>query len=391
MPKLGVNMTKATISQWLVKEGDQISEGQHLFDAETDKAIQEIPATLSGVLTKILVQPGDTIACQAPVAVFDDGALPAASRQSESRTGGESEAPMLRPSPPSRVRISPLAKRLAKELNLDPAQIEPAKPGARIVKADVLAYAERQEQPAVTASPALAHKAPETPSEPQESIPVTGIRATIAERMAQSVHTTARAVLSLRADAQALIDWRARLKADGRTVSYNDLLTTLTARALRAFPIMNARWAQDRIDCLKQINIGIAVDTENGLLVPVIRDADQKGVLAIHTEFQAKLERARAGRSTPEDLADGTFTITNLGMFEIEQFIPIIKPPECAILGVGAIVREPVVAEDGETVAARPRLSLTLAFDHRIVDGAPAARFLQRIKHLAEWPLGLAC
>jgi pyruvate dehydrogenase E2 component (dihydrolipoamide acetyltransferase) len=209
--------------------------------------------------------------------------------------------------------------------------------------------------------------------------------------MAASAQATARVTLVTEADATAFVEARGQLKATvtqewNFAPGYNDLLGIIVARALREFPYMNARLSADgqAIERLPVVNLGMAVDTERGLLVPVIRDADQKGLRAFGAEFRALTERARVGKSLPDDLTGGTFTITNLGMHEIDAFTPIINLPEAAILGVGRIQPKPVV-HDGEIVV-RQMWTLSLVFDHRVVDGAPAARFLQRIKQLIETP-----
>jgi pyruvate dehydrogenase E2 component (dihydrolipoamide acetyltransferase) len=222
-------------------------------------------------------------------------------------------------------------------------------------------------------------------------VPVTGLRRIIAERMAASHHTTARVTLMTEVDATALIDAREQIKAGvadewGFAPGYNDLLGLIVARALRELPYMNARLSADgqAIEQMASVNLGMAVDTDRGLLVPVIRNAEQKGLRALGTELRSLVDRARAGRSLPDDLSGGTFTITNLGMYEIDGFTPIINLPEAAILGVGRIQAKPMV-RDGQVVV-RQMMTLSLAFDHRLVDGAPAARFMQRIKRLIEAP-----
>jgi pyruvate dehydrogenase E2 component (dihydrolipoamide acetyltransferase) len=220
---------------------------------------------------------------------------------------------------------------------------------------------------------------------------MTGLRRIIAERMAASDAATARVTLVTEADATSFVEGREQLKATvaeewGFAPGYNDLLGLIVARALREFPYMNARLGDDgqSIERLPHVNLGMAVDTERGLLVPVIRGADQMGLRAFGTEFRALVERARVGKSLPDDLSGGTFTITSLGTYEIDAFTPIINLPEAAILGVGRIQPKAVV-RDGEIVA-RQMWTLSLVFDHRLVDGAPAARFLQRIKQLVENP-----
>jgi pyruvate dehydrogenase E2 component (dihydrolipoamide acetyltransferase) len=222
-------------------------------------------------------------------------------------------------------------------------------------------------------------------------VPLTGMRRIIAERMAASHTATARVTLVTEADATAFVEAREQLKASvteewGFAPGYNDLLGLIVARALREFPYMNARLSADgsAIERLPFVNLGMAVDTERGLLVPVIRDADQKGLRAFGAEFRALVERARVGKSLPDDLSGGTFTITNLGMYDVDAFTPIINLPEAAILGAGRI-RPKAVVRDGQIVA-RQMWTLSLTFDHRLVDGAPAARFLQRIKQLVENP-----
>ena len=230
-----------------------------------------------------------------------------------------------------------------------------------------------------------------SPAEVIERVPLKGVRAIIADRMGTSVHTTARVTLMMEVDATELVAMRERLKARvsaawGFAPGYNDLLAKIVAAALRAFPYMNARLAGDAIERLGQINLGMAVDTERGLLVPVIRDADRKGLRQLGGEFRAQVERARAARSLPDELSGGTFTITNLGMYDVDAFTPVINLPEAAILGVGRIVRKPVVLDGSDAVVVRSMWTLSLVFDHRLVDGGPAARFLQHIKSLIEEP-----
>jgi pyruvate dehydrogenase E2 component (dihydrolipoamide acetyltransferase) len=222
-----------------------------------------------------------------------------------------------------------------------------------------------------------------------ERVPLKGVRGIIAERMATSVHTTARVALFIEADATELVNMRERLKvrvteAWGFAPGYNDLLAKIVAMALRQFPYMNARLTADAIERLAHIHLGMATDTERGLLVPVIRDADQKSLRQLGTEFRELVDRARKGKSQPDDLTGGTFTLTNLGMYDIMAFTPVINLPEAAILGVGCITPKPV-ARNGQ-VEVRQMLILSLVFDHRLVDGAPAARFLQYIKDLIEEP-----
>jgi pyruvate dehydrogenase E2 component (dihydrolipoamide acetyltransferase) len=269
-------------------------------------------------------------------------------------------------------KATPVAQRMAAETGVDLRGIAGSGPGGRIVKEDIARAA--QTAPA---------------AEILERIPLKGTRALIAERMAESVHTTARVTLVMEADATNFVAARIRIKEKveqewGFAPGYNDLLARIVTVALRRFPYMNARLAPDAIEILSRIHLGMAVDTERGLLVPVIRDADLKNLRQFGTEFRALVERARNRRSLPDDLTGGTFTITNLGMYEVDAFTPIINLPEAAILGVGRIAPK-VVADQGEAVI-RQMWTLSLVFDHRLTDGAPAARFLQDIKRMVEEP-----
>jgi pyruvate dehydrogenase E2 component (dihydrolipoamide acetyltransferase) len=297
-------------------------------------------------------------------------------------------------------KATPLAARAAEALGVDLAAVGGTGVSGRITKADVgaaVAPPAAEAVPAAVPSPApAAAPAAGIP----ESVPVTGLRRIIAERMAGSHQTTARVTLVTEADATALVEARQQIKAAveaewGFAPGYNDLLGVIVARALREFPSMNARLSPDPrsgtgrqvIERLPFVNLGMAVDTDRGLLVPVIRNADQKGLRTFGAEFRALVERGRAGKALPDDLSGGTFTITNLGMYDVDAFTPIINLPEAAILGAGRIQPKPVVldAASGQ-IAVRQMWTLSLTFDHRLVDGAPAARFLQRIKRLVENP-----
>lgn len=396
MPKLGINMTKGEIVNWLVGEGDSVQKGQTILEIETDKALQEVEAPESGILAKIVAQPGETVPCTYVIAVITQpgepvpeniprqdeiGVVPESSV--EAGAGGKDPEPEAAPARAKkrkdRILITPAARKLAKDLGVDVSTVKGSGPRGRIGKDDILRAAEE-----VAPSPASAATTPTT----GQVVPVTGVRAIIAERMLKSAQGTARVFLMADVDATQLVAWREHLRRDrpeqAGAIGYNELLVAITARALRDFPYMNATLREDGIHVLEEINVGVAVDSERGLLVPVIKGADQKGVFLIHEEFIALAEAARSGHSNPDDLTGGTFTITNLGMYEIDTFAPIINPPEIAILGVGQIAPRPVAV--GEQVVVQKRMTLSLAFDHRLVDGAPAARFLQRIKHLIEAP-----
>jgi len=274
--------------------------------------------------------------------------------------------------------ITPVARRMAEETGLDWRSLTGSGPRGRITRDDVAR--------ALEAAAKVAEAAPPTTeiNEVVEAIPLRSVRAVIAERMARSVTTTAHVTLTAEADATALVKLRRQLIQDGVHASYNDLFLYVLGRVLREHPQLNASLERDTVKLWRRIHIGLAVDTERGLLVPVVRDVDQKGLLQLAEETQFLVERAQTGQCTPDELSGGTFTLTNLGMFGIDAFTPLINLPECAILGVGRIKRQPAMV--GEKVVGRQMVWLSLTFDHRLVDGGPAARFLQRVVQLVERP-----
>ena len=448
MPKLGQTMEEGTILEWYKKEGDTVKRGEPLFQLESDKAALDAESPRSGVLKRILVESGQSIPVLSVVALIGEadedvsgyqpsapGAAPkAAPAQAEPAAEAAAEAaaepgaaPADAPEAPERILASPRARRRAKEEGVDLAWVTGSGPNGRIKEGDVLAWLAAQPKATpvarkmaaeagldlatiagvsgrITAEDverALAARAepakPRPEARPMPPSPVTtaltGLRGIIAQRMAESHLTTAPVTLTAEADATALVALREELKAAladelGFNVGYNDLLVVICAKALREFPYMNARLVQAdgkaAIQQLAEVHVGVAVDAERGLLVPVIRDADTKGLKGCATDLRELVGRARESKSLPDDLAGGTFTITNLGMYGVDAFTPIINYPETAILGVGRIKEMPAVV-DGQ-IAIRSRLWLSLTFDHRLVDGGPAARFLQRIVQLVERP-----
>jgi len=440
LPKLGQTMEQGTIVEWIKKEGDPVKRGDLLFTVESDKATLEVEATARGVLRKILVPAGQPVPVLTLIAVITREADEDVSTYTASYTASSAAAPdkkqVLAAEQPSemlhekakgepmprrtgRILASPRARRLARQRDVNLALVTGTGPAGRITERDVLTYLESQPRvtpAALKTAQALAvevgtvtgtgvggrvtkadvHEAARSATLPDNgaagsSAPITGLRCIIADRMSASHHATARVTLTTEADATALVQIRSQLKASvaedwGFTPGYNDLLGIIVARALSDLPYMNTRFTKDgqSIQHLDSVHLGMAVDTNRGLLVPVIRDAHDKGLRAFGAEFRVLLQRAREGKSLPDDLTGGTFTITNLGMYDIDAFTPIINLPEAAILGVGRIQPKPVVRDD--EVVIRQMCVLSLTFDHRLVDGAPAARFLQRIKHLVENP-----
>ena len=450
LPVLGETMNEGALVEWLKKEGEPVQRGEVLFTVESDKATLEVEAPASGFLREIRVPAGQTVPVLAVVGLItttaDEQISKSANQQisksadlqiskSANQQIGKPEA--ISPSPPlpyspapsGRLFASPRARKLAREKGVDLVQVAGSGPDGRIVERDVAAYLEAQpkwtpvaRRLAEQAGLDLAHIAPispgaritkedveraiassaATPSLPSippsatAEFPLAGVRAVIARRMAESHRTTAPVTLTTEADATDLVHVRERLKESlagelGFNLGYNDLFIKLAARALREFPYMNARLegspeegAGAVIRHLAQVNVALAVDTERGLLVPVVREADRKGLVEIARELRGLVERVRSGKALPDELAGSTFTITNLGVYEVDAFTPIINLPETAILGVGRIKARPAVVDGA--LCVRQTMWLSLTFDHRLVDGAPAARFLQRIKQLVEEP-----
>ncbi len=389
LPKIGVNMTEAVITRWLVKPGDKIKDGDPVLEAETDKSTQEIYATESGVVAVLLAAEGETVQCYRDILIVaDEGETiaetekrPALPEAQKAETVIQKPAAAVIPVSvyDARIRVSPLAKKTAKDLGIDLRLVPPAAPGARIVKKDVLAYADAR--PFVPAAPES------TPSmgENLEAIPMSPMRRIIAARMNESNLTKPSVGLTLTANAEALLALREQYKKKEIKISVDAMIAKIVGAALLKHRNINTVLEGDTILVKRDINVGVAVDTPKGLVVAVVKNADQKRLPEIAQELSRMTGEAQESRLSPEDMAGGTFTITNLGIFGIEQFTPVINPPECCILSVGAIKREFVPDEDGLPVT-RSRFSMTLVFDHRIVDGAPAARFLRDLKEWVETP-----
>ncbi len=440
MPRLGWTMEEGLLVSWVKQSGDPVQPGDVLFTVEGDKALVEVEAFDAGILyippdspplgSKVLVgallayilAPGEAMAARASAASALSPSAPAAT---PSTSPASTEAPIngrrrAAISPRARrialelgvdwsmlkgsgrtgriverdiraavtlrsaaheVRISPVARKRAEELDVDLERLAAAYPGKRLTREDV-------EQ--VAAQPAAAPATHEASGDRRE--PLGNVRRVIAERMLASTLNTAPVTLTTEADVTELVRLRQQLRDDAvasaqLVPSYNDLIAKLTAKALVEHPALNARLEDESLVYSEAVHIGLAVDTERGLLVPVLRDAQRKSVRQIAQETAGLIERARDGRLRMDELQGSTFSISNLGMYEIDAFTPIINLPECAVLGVGRIVPKQIVVDAAtERVAVRQMLFLSLTFDHRLVDGAPAARCLQRIKRFTEAP-----
>jgi pyruvate dehydrogenase E2 component (dihydrolipoamide acetyltransferase) len=433
-------MEVGTVVEWFKEDGAAVEAGDFIFSVESDKAVTEVEALDSGILRippdspigievpvgatlALIAAPGEDVQFDAaPISpqlatktdsapetapiVMDDVSVPVSgngfhamptisprARRTAERLGVDwsvligsgstgrirerdvLEAAAMRPVTPQQ-RATPLVRRLAEEAGVDLGQLAGSRPGGRVTRADVLAAT-----------------AGETPESIQgTATPLTAMRRVIAQRMTESARTVAPVTLTTEADATELARVREHLKrelaaTDEPVPSFTDLIVRISALALREHPAINASMHGETIVEHNEVHIGVAVDTERGLLAPVVRDADRKSVVQIAGETAPLIARARTGSSAGDELRGSTFTVSNLGMFEIDAFTPIINLPEVAILGLGRIVSRPVVIdEENETIAVRKMIALSLTFDHRIVDGAPAARFLQRIKAMIERP-----
>lgn len=431
-PPLGQTTDTVVLANWYKQEGEAVSKGEPLFAVETDKATLDVEASASGILRGVRARVGDEVKVLSLIATIAQPGevLPAAGAQDKTLPAAaapaahaqQAEAAVVQPQ--KHLFVSPRARRLAEQEKVPLDQVKATGPEGAIVERDIRAYLEQTSTPAITPvarrmaegagldwrsltgsgsrgrvmredvtqamaeagqsrQPAVQPVIPEN-TELVEIIPVSGVRAVIAERMTHSHNQTAPVTLTTEVDATALVELRTELAKDGIDTSYNDLLICVLARALRDHPRMNASLDGDSLKIWREIHIGLAVDTERGLMAPVVRNVEYKGLQQIALETRALVDRAHAGQCALDELRGSTFTLTNLGMYGIDTFTPLINLPECAILGVGRIKTQPVMV--GDRVVARQLVWLSLTFDHRLVDGGPAARFLQRVAQLVEKP-----
>ena len=421
MPKMGLTMTKGMLTNWKKKEGDLVNKGDILFEVETDKITNKVEAKTSGVLRKILVDK-ETVDVFVPVGIIGRAdediseLLDQASKEPKKDEPQKEEGPKEtgKPAPAvkdgERVKISPRAKKIAKDLNVDYNLVAGTGPGGAITEEDIRKFAE---QPKTKASPTAAvvagqlgvdihniekdtrimkadvvrykyHEDLAKYADPQEyRLPMTNMRKIIAERMLYSVQTSPSVSFNIKVDTTGMKQLREELK-DTIKVSYTDILVKIVSRVLLDFPLLNSRVDGDEIITRNYVNMGVAVALPEGLLVPVVKYANVKGLKEISNEIKDLGERAKSYNLMPDELTGGTFTISNLGMYGIESFTPIINQPEVAILGVNAIHKESVVVND--ELVLKPMMNLSLTADHRVVDGAVAAEFLAKLKEYIERP-----
>jgi pyruvate dehydrogenase E2 component (dihydrolipoamide acetyltransferase) len=389
LPRLGQGMELGTIVRWLKAEGERVEKGEPLYEVDTEKATQEVEAEAAGVLLRIAVREGEEVAVGSVLAYIgepgetlpEDAAAPGGDgrrvERAEPEPAREAPASAAAPAPPTRppggrVKASPLARRLARERGIDLAALAGTGPEGRIVAEDV----ERAAAAALAAAP---------PAGEVERLPLTGLRRVIARRLSEAWQVPV-FQLEVSADmgrALDLIEQRRRLDPDLR-LTVTDVLVKICATALLRHREVNVQLAEDALLRFPSAHIGIAVATEQGLVVPVLHGAERLSLAEIAAARGDLVQRARAGRLRREDLEGGTFTISNLGMYGVERFTAVLNPPQAAILAVGRSQERPVAR--GGAVVVRPMVALTATFDHRAVDGAPAAAFLATVKALLEEP-----
>ena len=434
MPRLSDTMEQGTIIRWNVKEGDEVSSGDIVADVETDKATMEMQVYDDGVMARILVDEGKQVPVGTTIAMItEEGEDPAALPDNSAGSNAEPEAAVVEDEAPApeagpvaekpsaapaapvntaeggKIRVSPVARRLAEEHGVDVRNLQGTGPSGRIVKRDILAAVESAganaqgaEESIDTAAP-LAIPVVPSPAAPAAALPelsgskhpLSGMRQTIARRLVQSKQEIPHYQVTMRFAMDALLDLRKKLNADlaedGVKLSVNDFIVRACGLAMRDHPMFNASWATDHVVVHGRVNVGVAIslpeERGGGLVVATIRDVDSKSLRMISAESKELALKARDKGLAPEDMSDSTFTISNLGMFGVDDFTAIINPPNSAILACGAAVEQPVVRD--HQLAVGWEMAATLSLDHRVIDGAMAARYLQTLKGMIEEPMRL--
>jgi pyruvate dehydrogenase E2 component (dihydrolipoamide acetyltransferase) len=424
LAKLSPTMDEGTIVSWNKNEGDPVKVGDVLAVIETDKANMEMEALGAGVLRKILVPAGGKAPIGTLIGVIADAnedissllsqAKPAAAPAPAPAPAPAAAAPAPAPAAPTpapaatpvpapaprptavapaaqaapaeggRVKASPLARNIAARQNVPLQAVQGSGPGGRIIKRDIEAYvagggSALRAVPSPAAAPAVT---------PGQEIPLSSMRKVIAKRLSESAFGAPHFYVTVEIDMDRAVDLREQIVASQTVkVSYNDFIVMACAKALAKFPMVNASWAGDKIVTHGDVHVGVAVALPDGLITPVVRNADRKGLAQIASEVRDLAGRAREKKLKPEEYSGSTFTISNLGMFDVDQFTAIINPPDSAILAVGSVKKVPVV--DGDTIRPGHRMKLTMSSDHRVIDGALAAQFLQEVRRLLENPIAI--
>ncbi|MEW6439400.1 MAG: dihydrolipoamide acetyltransferase family protein [bacterium] len=438
MPKFGLTMKQGKLSKWLKQEGEKVQKGEPLFEVETEKITNTVESVASGILFQIVVPPGKTVPVGAVLAIIaEEGEQPEriegiqvrSAEAASAAAGSAASAPGPGAGQEGYVPASPAAKRLARELGVDLTQVRGTGKDGRVTEEDVKRHHATAPRAAARITPVAAEMArragldpakisgtgeggkitkedveralaaPASPSAEAgappaaESVPFTGMRRAIADRMHASLHDAAQLTLFTEVDVTELADFRDAVRAEyakdeSVRISYNDIILFAVSRVLKRFPVLNSTLVEEEIVLHGQVDLGMAVAVPNGLIVPKIRGADGKKLLQIGQEARELARKAREGSLTMDEVVDGTFTVTNLSALGVDGFTPILNPPETAILGVGRVVEKPAVHRG--QIAVRSMMTLSLTIDHRIVDGAPAAEFLQALARHLEHPALLA-
>lgn len=414
MEALSPTMEEGRLVEWKKNEGDAVQTGDVLAEVETDKAVMELVARTEGTLLKQLVAAGTTVPVSAPVGIIgkpgeDVGAAgvpkaaPAAAPMKAGSTvtspgNGANTPPAAVASPPAgppvplsdRVKASPLARKIAADRGVDLAAIQGSGPEGRIVRRDLETLSGKRSAVSTSTAPGRGPlTALRLPLTPFTDVPLSQIRKTIAKRLGQSLGPIPTFYLTMEVDMERAWDTREALKELGEEgkISFNDIIVKATALALRQHPACNAWWQDDHIRYWNEIHVGMAVAVEDGLITPVIRHADQKILREISTESKDLAARARERKLKPQEYTGSTFSVSNLGMFDIDEFTAIINPPEAGILAVGRIA--PRTEQAGDRFVARRKMRLTMSCDHRVIDGATGAQFLKTLKTMLENPLAM--
>lgn len=428
MPKQGLQMTEGTITKWLVQEGEQAIEGESLFEMETDKLTIVIDSTYTGTLLKIIKGEGEVVPITEIIAIIGEKGEDISDILDVENDNEDIEVKEIEEDKEiqeiknveisserlnnERIFISPRAKKLAIESDIDIANIKGTGPNGRIVEKDIIAYKNSLPKLTPTAKKMIIENGLnpkdingsgiggriyksdiEKTLVPKEAfvtrgekmIPLNSMRKIIADRMCTSQREMAQTNHKIKVDASELVKIREAYKAEGIKISYNDIIVKMVSKALTEFPFMNSSFTDEGIILKEYVNMGIAVAVDNGLIVPVIKDSDLLSIKEIGKASKDLIEKIKSGTLETKDYTDGTFTISNLGMYDIDEFVAIINPPEAGILAVGKMEYVPVVIDKTE-IEIKPIIKLTLSYDHRTIDGADAAKFLSRIKELLEKP-----
>jgi len=393
MPKFGLTMVEGTIQKWFKAEGDAINAGEALFEVETEKVLYEIEAPVAGTVAKLLYPAEAVVPVGLPVAIIAEagenvaeiaarygGGAPAAKTAAAPAPAAVGPTPVAAPSSGRRegTPVTPAARKLAEEHKIDLVRVVGTGPGGRVTREDVQKIIDAGGQaPASVAAPSPAAQATLVPT--GQSVPLRGMRKVIAERMHKSLQGSAQLTITTEVDVTQLIDRRQEVQREFNA-TYTDFIVQACAHALKQHPRMNAVLDGEAIRLQEQISVGVAVALDEGLIVPVIHHTDKKSLKDIAQEARGLAEKARAGKLTLEEVSGGTFTVSNLGMYGVDGFTPILNTPQTGILGVGRIVEKPVIYRS--EIAKRSMMVLSLTFDHRVIDGAPAGAFLQTVADL---------